>query len=297
MIIKKNVPIGYLLNKIKVDLIIVFLIAIVTTILVNQMSDKIPEMPLNIPAFLGTAISILLSFKMAQSYDRWWEARRIWGAIVNDSRSLVLQLQNFTQSSSSEFVVKMAQRQIAWCYALSSRLRGLEPPLKVAAHLEDKEWSEIKDKRHLPLAILQNQMDDIKQLKDSNLISNFEQIQMDSTIVRFTESMGMAERIKNTVFPTTYRYILHLSIYVFLIVLDIALKNFDYIYQIPLLMIIAAIFFLLEKSSTNLQDPFSNDPTDTPMDAICETIESNLKELVDIPFESQKSKKKTFYQM
>ncbi|MFT6783099.1 MAG: putative membrane protein, partial [Saprospiraceae bacterium] len=122
MIIKNKVPILYLFHKIKVDLLWVLCINIGVTILLTQVSDKIPEMPLNIPAFLGTAISVLLSFKMAQSYDRWWEARQIWGVIVNDSRTLVLQLQGFCPDGNLEKIKTIALRQIAWCYTLVNRL-------------------------------------------------------------------------------------------------------------------------------------------------------------------------------
>jgi len=95
MLLAKKVPIFYLIRKVRFDLLYVVLVAISVHILTRQVYTFIPEMPLGIPTFLGTAISVLLSFKMAQSYDRWWEARKIWGAIVNDSRSLIIQLQTF----------------------------------------------------------------------------------------------------------------------------------------------------------------------------------------------------------
>ena len=79
-------------------------------------------MPLNIPVFMGTAISILLSFTLNQYYERWWEARKIWGAIVNDSRSFVLQLQAYCKDKS--FVQKLAYRQVGFNYILGDALRN-----------------------------------------------------------------------------------------------------------------------------------------------------------------------------
>lgn len=93
--------------------------------------------------------------------------------------------------------------------------------------------------------------------------------------------MGMAERIKSTIFPTTYRSFLHFIIYVFIITLSISLRDIESYFEIPLLLIISSAFFLLEKSAKHLQDPFSNLPTDTAMTAIARTIEINIKQLIN----------------
>ncbi|HEX6431590.1 MAG TPA: bestrophin family ion channel, partial [Niastella sp.] len=91
MILESKLPFKYLLGIVKYELIIILLVGIVINLGLD-VTEFLPEMPLTIPAFLGTSISVLLSFKMSQSYDRWWEARKVWGAITNDSRSLVIQL-------------------------------------------------------------------------------------------------------------------------------------------------------------------------------------------------------------
>src|SRR4051812_2417332 len=93
MLLDKGISVAYIFNKVKYDLGYILLVGLITNLLATYARHYFPEMPLTIPVFLGTAISILLSFKMNQSYDRWWEARKVWGAIVNDSRSFVLQLQ------------------------------------------------------------------------------------------------------------------------------------------------------------------------------------------------------------
>lgn len=93
--------------------------------------------------------------------------------------------------------------------------------------------------------------------------------------------MGMAERIKNTIFPVTYRIFLHIFIYIFIVTLSIALRDIKSYFEIPLLLTISTMFFLLEKSATHMQDPFRNRPTDTPVTAIARTIEINIKELLN----------------
>ncbi|GAB2784586.1 bestrophin family ion channel [Rhabdobacter roseus] len=281
MLIDKTIPISYIFNKIRSDLFYVLLVALVVHVLTRNYYPVLPEMPLSIPAFLGTAISVLLSFKMSQSYDRWWEARKVWGAIVNDSRSLVIQLQTFLlMPQADERVKTMAYRQIAWCYSLGQSLRGLDPLENVGTFLSTADLDQLKYHNNKPLGILQQNALDLKALKQNQQIDGFTHLQIDSTLVRLCESMGKAERINGTVFPTTYRLFLHFTIFLFVIILSIALRNVAVYFEVPLLIVISMIFFLLEKTATHLQDPFRNRPSDTSMTAIARTIEINIKQLL-----------------
>ncbi|MFC3560563.1 bestrophin family protein [Pedobacter jamesrossensis] len=106
------------------ELAYVLIIGLLVNYLTGEFKNLIPEMPIAIPTFIGTAISVILSFKINQSYDRWWEARKIWGSIVNDSRTLVLQLQSFVSESSKKEIKEIAYRHIAWCFSLGQSLRG-----------------------------------------------------------------------------------------------------------------------------------------------------------------------------
>ncbi len=78
MLVENRLPFKYILNTIKYEMLIVFVLGICIHLLTEQFYYYLPDMPLTIATFLGTAISVLLSFKMSQSYDRWWEARKIW---------------------------------------------------------------------------------------------------------------------------------------------------------------------------------------------------------------------------
>ena len=101
MLLEKPLPLAYIFDKIRVDFIFLVVISIVGALLVEYERPYLPKLPVAIPAFLGTAISLILSFKLNQSYDRWWEARKIWGAIVNDSRTLVRQALTFPANAAS----------------------------------------------------------------------------------------------------------------------------------------------------------------------------------------------------
>lgn len=283
MLLNKPIPAYYILNKVKYDLVYVLIVSLTVLFITEKYQDLLPEMPLTIPAFIGTAISILLSFKLSQSYDRWWEARKVWGAIVNDSRSLVIQLQTLVAAGNDAAIKKIAWRQIAWCYSLGQSLRGLDAVENMDKYLSPGELEEIKQHQNKPLALLQQHGKDFRELKEKKQLNIFAQLQLDDTLVRLCDSQGKSERIKTTVFPVTYRIFLHAIIYLFVITLSISLKDIGYLFEIPLLVLISAALLLLEKSATHMQDPFENRPTDTAVTAIARTIEINIMQLLKEP--------------
>lgn len=293
MLINTKIPVSYLFNKVKYEIFYVLIIGTLVHYVTTQFENIIPVMPITVPAFIETAISVILSFKLSQSYDRWWEARKIWGSIVNDSRSFVLQLQSFVARENQNEVKEIAFRHIAWCYSLGQSLRGLDPVENLTNLISKEDLEEIEKQSNKPLALLQLNTLQVLELKEKRAISIFSQIQINNTLVNFSNAMGMAERIKNTVFPVTYRIFLHFFIYIFIVTLSIALRDIKSYFEIPLLLTISTMFFLLERSATHMQDPFRNRPTDTPMTAIARTIEINIKELLkesDVPKPQQPEK-------
>lgn len=291
MILDSKIPVKYLLNNIKYELIIVLAVGIITHSGAIKLTEFLPNMPLTIPAFLGTSISVLLSFKMNQSYDRWWEARKIWGAVTNDSRSLVIQLQSLLDITQYQLIKKIAYLQIAWCYSLGYSLRGEINSNENHEHLMVKtDLIKISKNSNKTLAIMALIAENIKELRINNIINIHTHIHLQETIIRLTDSMGSAERISKTVFPSTYRFLLHFIIYIFVITLAISLKGTNNIFVLPLLLLISASFFSIEKIAYHLQDPFKNRPSDVPVTDIAKTIEINIRELLneEIP-QDQKS--------
>ncbi len=280
MLLDKGITFAYIFNKVKYDILIVLSIGLITNQVTLFANRYLPQMPLGIPTLLGTAISILLSFKMNQSYDRWWEARKVWGAIVNDSRSLVIQLQSFIDQPDSSLIQQLAYRQIAWCYCLGQSLRGLNPLEGIDELLSDTDKAHLANHNNKPLAILQLHARDLQALRQANTIDVFRHMQLDATLTRLCDSMGKAERINSTIFPATYRQFLHFIIYLFVVTLSIALNNVQIAFEIPLLLVISVGFFLIEKSAYHLQDPFKNRPSDISVTAIARTIDINIRQLL-----------------
>ena len=290
MLLNKRIPLSYILGGIKVEIAVVTMIAVVAYILKAPIQDNLPGIPLGIPTFLGTAISVIISFKLSQSYDRWWEARKVWGSIVNDSRTFVLQLQSFLAKGNDNTIRKISDRHIGWCFSLAQMLRGQSGLINMDRYMTAEDLEVISKQTNKPLAILQLNSLDIAELKQNNQLDIFSLVQINKTFVNFSNAMGAAERIKNTVFPVTYRLFLRFFIYIFVITLSIAVADLEGYIVIPLLVLISCSFFLLEKAASLLQDPFSNRPTDTPITAIATTIEINIKQLLnekDVPEPAQ----------
>jgi len=306
MLLKNNIPIHYVLGKVKYDSALVAIYAVVITVLHETGFCKVDISISGVPAILGTVLSLLLAFRSNQAYDRWWEARIIWGAIVNDSRSFARQVLTFIGNlyetgHTGELKERLIKRQIAWNYALKRSLRNQDPLLEIKRLLSDSDFEFIKAYDNVPNALLKLQGMDIHRALADGLINQFQQIELERTLTSLTDSMGKSERIKNTVFPETYTLYIRLAIYLFIAILPFSLFGlFGYI-SLPLIIAIGTLFLLIEKMAVHLQDPFENKPTDTPMSTISAKIERDLMQMLlddkvaEEYIDKSKEDKKMFY--
>ncbi|MES2486934.1 MAG: bestrophin family ion channel [Bacteroidota bacterium] len=286
MLLKKRIPLTYVLGKIKVELALVILYSLGFEVIHHFYTGTPINIPIAVPAILGTIISLLLAFKSNQAYDRWWEARTVWGAIVNDSRSLVRQVIAFYKDpdfsiEAGEFKERFAKRQSAWCYALAQSLRGKDPIKPIRTLLNEDEMRFVKNFKHVPNAILMLHAKELKKALEQGKLNAYQQVEVDNTLTRLCDAMGKCERIKNTIFPTTYSMYIRFTLCLFIVLLPFGLKDFLGWLQIPVVATIGAACFLIEKMAIHLQDPFENRPTDTPMVSISNNIENNLMQMVN----------------
>ncbi len=291
MILAKKAPIWFLLTTSTRDM--VFTMVFTLTLFLIHLEYSFFTIPISISALLGTAMALILSFRLAQSYDRWWEARIIWGSIVNDSRTLTMQVLNFSSDEETIKAKEIAKLQIAWVNSLSTKLRNQKLDQKLLKkYLSEDSYNEISKKSNPVL-----QLSNIISSKADQLssLSEYKKMQIDDTLVRLVASMGASERIKNTVFPSEYPLYLHLSIYMFLAFMSVSLANLGHHWEIFFILLIAAPFFLLEKAAEHLQDPFEDRPTDVPISSISRTIEINILELLDEKDIPQPLQNKGFY--
>jgi putative membrane protein len=286
MLLNKRIPLNYIFGKITKELIIVSVYAITITVLYHEIPLKGFEIETAVLAIVGTILSLLLGFRSNQAYDRWWEARHIWGAIVNDSRSLARQVLYFRAAGADKELLRsfretFIKRQAAWCYTLARHLRKEKNVLKESERLlQPKDLDFLGHYKTKPNALLELHQKDLAMALEQGWINAYQQVEIDRTLSRLCDSMGKCERIKNTVFPSTYTLYIRFALFLFIGMLPFALLTTFGYFGVLLIIAIAACFLFIEKMGIHLQDPFENKPTDTPMSTISRNIETDLLQML-----------------
>lgn len=247
----------------------------------------IPATPVSI---LGVGLSIFLGFKNSASYDRWWEARKIWGAIVNESRTFGAAVRTLIQAppkaseSKAEKKARLAfqkefvYRHIAWLNALRMHLRKETDWDALEPFLSEEELDYIKGVQNKPTQLNFIQAEKLQEAQEKGYLTDYRLIELMRLIQDFYTYQGKCERIKNTPFPRYYGYFTRVFLFFFVLLLPfVFLKPFG-IVGIFLSIGITLVFWLIERSGLLSADPFENQFNDTPMTALCRTIEIDLRE-------------------
>ena len=273
MLLNRRISVLYFIKQIKWQIVLICIFTITIGIIDAYHGLEVATLPLSIPTLIGTAVSLLLGFRTAQSYDRWWEARIVWGAIVNDSRSLMrLALQFLPHEEARLF----ADRQIIWVQTLTTSLRRIE----LTDVAKDYLAAEKLEAANIPNAILDAHSAQVMRLAAEGKLTEFQQLQLNNLIAKLCDSMGKCERIKNTVFPKSYSILLHTLIYIFTFTLPFGLDSERIVGEIAITIIVPLIFIAIEMTAILMQDPFENKPLDTPMTSLSQTIEINIRQMM-----------------
>jgi len=278
---------------------------------------SIPFLPLST---IGIAVAFYLGFKNNSSYDRFWEARKIWGGIVNYSRTWGNQVMCFVTAHKTKGTFsddelhqirhRLIYRHIAWLNALRHNLRkpssfsikhkGRVKDLQdsapqrenwdndVSPFLSKSEYDHIINRKNPPTQIVRLQGQELKYLmEEDGLINDFRHMEMMRVLEEFYNLQGKCERIKNTPFPRQYAYFSKIFTWIFILLLPFGLvSEFNAMSHniiwltVPFHMLISWIFITMELVGDNSEDPFENFVNDVPMTALCRTIEIDLREML-----------------
>lgn len=228
-------------------------------------------------ALLGFAISILLVFRTNTAYDRWWEGRKLWGALVNNSRNLALKI----RALSDEEEVRTFYRKVIPLYAdsLQAHLQLEQTRLE----LDDEphpEWEGIDREKHIPNQIAGVMMRRANQLYEQKKISGEQLLMLNGELCAFTEICGACERIKNTPIPQSYSAFIKKFIFLY-----IASLPWGYAFTLSYFVapVVATVFYVLgslEQVAEEIEDPFGNDDNDLPMSKIASNIRLHVSEIL-----------------
>ncbi|MBL8921321.1 MAG: hypothetical protein JNJ54_20850 [Myxococcaceae bacterium] len=258
-------------------------IALAWSLLVVALYELVPAPWLAVPNTavgpMATALAIFLAFHNNGSYDRWWEARKQWGQLVNSSRSFARQVLTFLDTTP-EVRTELLHRHIAFVNALRLHLRK-QPDLlgELEPFLQRGELEAVRKTSNVPLALLQVQAERLKALREQGRVTDFRAVQLDQTLSDFANVQGACERIKNTPLPRQYEFYTRLFMYFFVLILPATMLE-SLGWRTPFFTVPTSfLFFALEGVASVNEDPFENRVQDTPMTALCRTIEINLREL------------------
>lgn len=225
-------------------------------------------------SMLGFVISLLLVFRTNSAYDRWWEGRKMWGALVNNSRNLALKLAVMLKDKDDKEIL----RKLIPAYAsvLNLHLKNVD----VSHELFDDATLSADHYNHKPNQIAKTIMAKINELYIAGKISGDQLIILNAEVQSFTDICGACERIKNT--PIPYSYSAFIKKFIFAYVLTLP---FGYVFQlgyyvIPVVVFIFYVLASLELIAEEIEDPFGNDPNDLPTAKIADNIRKNVEELL-----------------
>lgn len=239
-------------------------------------------------ALYGSAIGIIVGFRNNSAYARWWEARTLWGAIVNDSRSLARQVCTAPRVTSEggdaaelkAMQARLVHHQIAYVHALRQQLRGLDPGETIKSVLTPEELERVAGHSNAAIGIQREMGILLTQMRARGWINGLQWQAMDRNLDDLLNAQGGTERIKNTPLPKQYDYFPMLFVQIYCLMLPLGMVE-SLGWFTPLGSTLVGFMFLaLDKIGRDLEDPFDNGIYDVPLTSITTTIEINLRQLL-----------------
>lgn len=236
---------------------------------------------LHIPAtthtFVGTALGLLLVFRMNSSYDRFWEGRKLWGGIVNESRNLVRRASVFL-AADPELVREVTLWTAAFSYASMARLRGKRNCGSLEASLPTADMQEVLKADHIPLAVARRITALLERARERGLIDSYRLGLLDENTQALIDYLGGCERIRAT--PMPYAYAIHLrrALLFFFFTLPFVLVPDFHWSTIPAVFLSCYVFFGIEEIGVEIENPFGEGVNDLPLETICSSIEATLRD-------------------
>ncbi|MCE3282590.1 MAG: rane protein, partial [Chitinophagaceae bacterium] len=221
-------------------------------------------------SLLGFAISMLLVFRTNTAYDRWWEGRKLWGSLVNNSRNLAIKLNAFLDIDDQKDRSFFQQIITRFAVSLKAHLQSENTRLE----LDDHPHPEIPDfdhTKHVPNQVAGLLMTRVNLLYRGKRISGEQMILLNDELRSFLDICGACERIKNTPIPYSYSSFIKKFIFLYIITLPLGLVATLGMVTIPVVMFIFYVLASLELIAEEIEDPFGKDSNDLPMERLCET--------------------------
>lgn len=241
---------------------------------------KLPLTPMPF-TLLGLALAIFLGFRNNASYDRWWEARKLWGRLLVDGRNLTRQALTLIDGPADRRA--FVHLLIAFSRALRHQLRAVpeaQARTELAPLLTPGQLARVEQAAYRPATLLLLAAEWLRERRVAGELDTMRATAMETSLNGLSDVLGGCERIASTPLPFTYSVILHRTSYVYCLLLPFGLVD-SIGYMTPLMAtFVAYTFFALEELSHELEEPFGDSPNDLPLDALDRMIERALRDLL-----------------
>lgn len=228
---------------------------------------------------LGFAISMLLVFRTNTAYDRWWEGRKLWGSLVNNSRNLSIKIEAyFTHEMSEE---KAYLKNIIKTFPEVLRLHLLKEStrLQLDNHFVNQ-VGDVDKTKHVPAQLVLRLQKKLAELHANGKLSTEQLLLMNTEVTGFLDICGACERIKNTPIPYSYSSFIKKFIFIYVLTLPMGFAfSLGYI-AIPVVIFVFYVLASLELIAEEIEDPFGTDVNDLPMDIMSMNIRNNVEEII-----------------
>jgi putative membrane protein len=280
---------GFALPQIWVRTLTVTAISLCVTVLyeeVPQLHYSLTTAPFTI---VGLPLGIFLGFRNNTAYDRFWEGRKLWGALVNTTRSITRQIitlveppggQTEDSRAFEKYVVRMV---VAYVHALRLHLRDLPAKDTLSTVLPDDEVERVADDENVPLALLQRMGELFVEARRKKWIDLYHVPVLEGSLTSLTDIQGACERIKSTPIPYSYTVLMHRIVAGYCVLLPFGLME-SIKWATPVVVLaISYCFFGMDAIGDEIEQPFGFDTNDLPLDSISNTIERNLRKRISDP--------------
>lgn len=231
---------------------------------------------LSVYSLIGFVISLLLVFRTNTAYDRWWEGRKKWGELVNDSRNLAVKIGVLKIASiDRDFFNRMIPN---FAMALKEHLRN-------GVNFEEldctpDEWARLHKTEHVPNQLVQMLYERLNQLKADGLVTEMDYLTLDNNLNSFLDISGACERIKSTPIPYSYSLFFKKFIFIYVVTLPLAFVPALGYYAAFIATFVFYVLVSLEILAEEIEDPFGTDANDLDTDKIAANIKRNVHELL-----------------
>lgn len=239
-------------------------------------------------SMIGVAVSIFLGFRNNESYDRFWEGRKLWGAMVNVSRSFTRQINTLIHpptdakhetENCAEFQRGTVQRMIGYVHALRHHLRASDPFPEIERFFPDSEFSELQLHHNVPNAIVQILARRIQWAAEQGWINEYYRPTLEDSLTEITSIQGGCERIKATPLPYAYTVLIHRIVGAYCLLLPFGIVKEVGVLTPVVTLLISHAFFGLDAIGDEIEEPFGFDDNDLPLHSLTRMIEINLLQM------------------